>query len=89
MKRILAALVLLVLASVAHSHLGEINRSPLAMVRVVESVGKCVENKVVYGNMTLDCSTPLSYFDLRKLDMRSAHRAARKGNSAKWVTAKK
>jgi hypothetical protein len=88
LKQILAALALLGLAGFLHLNRAEVDQAPSAILRAADAARKCVEDKIIYGNLSLDCGTPVSFVDLRKLDMRSDNRAARQGTSITWLAPK-
>jgi hypothetical protein len=84
LKQILAALALLGLAGFLHLNFARVDQAPSAILRAAEAAGKCVGDKIFYGNLSLNCGSPVSFVDLRKLDMRSDNRA-RQGSSIAWV----
>ncbi len=59
-----------------------------AMQRLARQTEACVESHMIYRNLVLDCKSPVSFSDFRKLDMRADHRARSLAGGAKkiWIT---
>ncbi len=73
-KYMLGALALIATAAMLSGNRAMVEQAPLAMWRVAIAARDCISDEMIYRNIRMRCGTPLSFADLRKLEMRADNR---------------
>ncbi len=79
-RYLLGALILLAAASMLSANRTMVEQAPLEIWRVAIAARDCLGDKMFYRDVEMQCSSPLSFADIRKLDMRADNRALSHAN---------
>ncbi len=69
-----AACLLGGVAALGKNH-NSVSNAPYAIVAIAQQLASCAHDTVVYRSITIDCRSPVSFADIRKLDMRADNAA--------------
>jgi hypothetical protein len=82
---IAVSLFMIVVVAVLNKNETVLEEAPLAMVALAEKLSLCSASKGIYRGLGFTCDTPISFADVRKLDMRSDNRLRSRSKIAKFV----